>query len=60
MNVTPAESRQWNQGCVLLNFYDKHDVWHLLSALALYFSFMFLMCLDDDIVDKNQNEIPVF
>ncbi|KAJ8945172.1 hypothetical protein NQ318_001638 [Aromia moschata] len=58
--VTPAESRQWNQGCILLNFFDKHDVWHLLSSGALYFSFMFLMCLDDDIVDVDQTEIPVF
>ncbi|KAJ8978688.1 hypothetical protein NQ317_004216 [Molorchus minor] len=58
--VTPADSRQWNQGCILLNFFDKHDVWHLLSAPALYFSFMFLLCLDDDIVDKDQNEITVF
>ncbi|KAH0821568.1 hypothetical protein GEV33_001223 [Tenebrio molitor] len=33
--VTPAESRQWNQECIVMNFYDKHDVWHLLSAPAL-------------------------
>uniref|UniRef100_V5G0U6 SID1 transmembrane family member 1 n=2 Tax=Anoplophora glabripennis TaxID=217634 RepID=V5G0U6_ANOGL len=58
--VTPAESRQWNQNCILLGFYDKHDVWHLLSAPGLYFTFMYLMCLDDDIVDKDQCEIPVF
>ncbi|KAK9881818.1 hypothetical protein WA026_017331 [Henosepilachna vigintioctopunctata] len=58
--VTPAESRQWNQECILLGYYDKHDVWHLLSAPALYFTFMFLMCLDDDIIDKKQDEIPVF
>ncbi|CAG9819072.1 unnamed protein product [Phaedon cochleariae] len=49
--VTPAESRQWNQACILINFFDKHDVWHLLSAPALYFTFMYLMCLDDDIID---------
>ncbi|XP_045475522.1 SID1 transmembrane family member 1-like isoform X2 [Harmonia axyridis] len=58
--VTPAESRQWNQECILMNYYDKHDVWHLLSAPALYFTFMFLMCIDDDIIDKRQDNIPVF
>uniref|UniRef100_A0AAR5P121 Uncharacterized protein n=2 Tax=Dendroctonus ponderosae TaxID=77166 RepID=A0AAR5P121_DENPD len=58
--VTPAESRQWNQGCVLLGFYDKHDVWHLLSAPALYFTFLYLMYLDDDICDRQQKDIPVF
>lgn len=60
LQVTPAESRQWNQECVYLKFYDKHDVWHLLSAPALYFTFMYLMYLDDDICDKPQKDIPVF
>lgn len=41
--VAPAESRQWNQECILLNYYDKHDVWHFLSAPALFFTFMFLI-----------------
>ncbi|CAG9856719.1 unnamed protein product [Phyllotreta striolata] len=58
--VTPAESRQWNQDCVLFEFFDKHDVWHLLSAPALYFTFMYLMVLDDDIIDKKHMDIPVF
>ncbi|CAH0555524.1 unnamed protein product [Brassicogethes aeneus] len=58
--VTPAESRQWNQGCILMNFYDKHDVWHLLSAPAMFFSFMFLLCLDDDLVNTKQSDIEVF
>lgn len=58
--VTPAESRQWNQECILFQFFDKHDVWHLLSAPALYFTFMFLMSLDDDILDIDKSEITVF
>ncbi|RZC40785.1 Sid-1-related A [Asbolus verrucosus] len=58
--VSPAESRQWNQECILLNFYDKHDVWHLLSAPALYLTFMFLLSLDDDLIDKKRCDITVF
>jgi hypothetical protein len=58
--VTPAESRQWNQECIVMNFYDKHDVWHLLSAPALYLTFMFLLCLDDDLIDKKRENITVF
>lgn len=58
--VTPAESRHWNQGCIFLGFYDKHDVWHLLSAPALYFTFLYLLFLDDDLSDKPQKEISVF
>ncbi|NP_001099012.1 Sid-1-related A precursor [Tribolium castaneum] len=58
--VTPAESRQWNQECIVMSFYDKHDVWHLLSAPALYLTFMFLLSLDDDLVDIKREEITVF
>ncbi|KAL3274294.1 hypothetical protein HHI36_015699 [Cryptolaemus montrouzieri] len=58
--VTPAESRNWNQECMFLNFFDKHDIWHLFSAPALYFTFMLLLCLDDDLVQTPQENIPVF
>lgn len=37
---TPAESRSFNKPCVLFGFYDNHDVWHFLSAFALFFSFL--------------------
>lgn len=38
--VTPAHSRQYNQDCILLNFYDTHDIWHFLSAAAIFVGFM--------------------
>uniref|UniRef100_A0A8C0PLB4 SID1 transmembrane family member 1 n=1 Tax=Canis lupus familiaris TaxID=9615 RepID=A0A8C0PLB4_CANLF len=37
---TPAESREKNRECILLDFFDDHDVWHFLSATALFFSFL--------------------
>uniref|UniRef100_A0A8D2IV82 SID1 transmembrane family member 1 n=1 Tax=Varanus komodoensis TaxID=61221 RepID=A0A8D2IV82_VARKO len=37
---TPAESREKNRPCILLEFFDDHDVWHFLSAAALFFSFL--------------------
>uniref|UniRef100_A0A4X2L4B2 SID1 transmembrane family member 1 n=1 Tax=Vombatus ursinus TaxID=29139 RepID=A0A4X2L4B2_VOMUR len=37
---TPAESREKNRDCILLDFFDDHDVWHFLSATALFFSFL--------------------
>lgn len=58
--LTPAESRNYNKQCGLLQFYDTHDVWHFLSAAAMFFSFMLLLVIDDDITHKPRDKIPVF
>ena len=38
--LSPAESRELNKECILLDFYDTHDIWHFLAAFALFFSFL--------------------
>ncbi|KAF2901357.1 hypothetical protein ILUMI_04829 [Ignelater luminosus] len=58
--VSPAESRQRNTHCVAMDFYDNHDIWHFSSASALFFSFMLLLTLDDNLIDTPRNEIIVF
>ncbi|XP_046979593.1 SID1 transmembrane family member 1-like [Schistocerca americana] len=58
--LTPAQSRQYNQPCEILDFYDKHDIWHFLSAASMFFSFMVLLTLDDDLIDVHRSKIPVF
>lgn len=58
--LTPAQSRLYNKSCELLNFFDNHDIWHFLSAFAMFFSFMVLLTLDDDLVDVHRSQIPVF
>ncbi|XP_062984981.1 SID1 transmembrane family member 1 isoform X2 [Elgaria multicarinata webbii] len=57
---TPAESREKNRPCILLGFFDDHDVWHFLSAAALFFSFLVLLTLDDDLDSVRRDKIPVF
>ncbi|XP_076724979.2 SID1 transmembrane family member 1 isoform X5 [Callospermophilus lateralis] len=57
---TPAESREKNRECILLNFFDDHDIWHFLSATALFFSFLVLLTLDDDLDVVRRDQIPVF
>ncbi|KAM6141035.1 LOW QUALITY PROTEIN: SID1 transmembrane family member 1 [Pterocles gutturalis] len=56
---TPAESREKNRPCIL-RFFDDHDVWHFLSAAALFFSFLVLLTLDDDLDVVRRDKIPVF
>ncbi|XP_030319591.1 SID1 transmembrane family member 1 isoform X5 [Calypte anna] len=57
---TPAESREKNRPCILMGFFDDHDVWHFLSAAALFFSFLVLLTLDDDLDNVRRDKIPVF
>ncbi|VDN99945.1 unnamed protein product [Rodentolepis nana] len=58
--VTPAQSRALNQPCIFLGFYDVHDVWHFLSSTSMFFSFMSIMTLDDDLINTPRHKIPVF
>jgi hypothetical protein len=37
---SPAESRARNVECTFLGMYDSHDVWHFISAAALFSSMM--------------------
>ncbi|KAF7283688.1 hypothetical protein GWI33_023184 [Rhynchophorus ferrugineus] len=57
---TPAQSRVFNMECKLLHFYDFHDIWHFLSAIGMFFMFMVLLTLDDDLSHKHHTCIPVF
>ena len=40
---TPEKSRDYNQDCIILNFFDYHDLWHILSSHALLMSAYFVM-----------------
>ncbi|XP_044852822.1 SID1 transmembrane family member 2 isoform X2 [Mauremys mutica] len=57
---TPAESRQYNRDCILLSFFDDHDIWHFLSSIALFGSFLVLLTLDDDLDCVQRDKIYVF
>ncbi|KAL7298330.1 hypothetical protein TKK_0008676 [Trichogramma kaykai] len=56
---TPATSRMYNRTCTIV-FYDFHDIWHFLSAVAMFFSFMVLLTLDDPLAGTHYAQIPVF
>lgn len=58
--LTPAQSKMYNQKCKIFDFYDNHDIWHFGSATAMFFSFMVLLTLDDDLIYVHRSKIPVF
>nr|XP_023689241.1 SID1 transmembrane family member 2 isoform X5 [Paramormyrops kingsleyae] len=57
---TPAESREHNRDCILLSFFDDHDIWHFLSSIAMFGSFLVLLTLDDDLDAVQRDKIYVF
>uniref|UniRef100_A0A7N6ALP0 SID1 transmembrane family, member 2 n=1 Tax=Anabas testudineus TaxID=64144 RepID=A0A7N6ALP0_ANATE len=57
---TPAESREHNRDCILLSFFDDHDIWHFLSSIAMFGSFLVLLTMDDDLDTVQRDKIYVF
>nr|XP_015192955.1 PREDICTED: SID1 transmembrane family member 2 isoform X2 [Lepisosteus oculatus] len=57
---TPAESREHNRDCILLSFFDDHDIWHFLSSIAMFGSFLVLLTLDDDLDCVQRDKIYAF
>eukprot|EP01100_Stratorugosa_tubuloviscum_P000930 TRINITY_DN1202_c0_g5_i1.p1 TRINITY_DN1202_c0_g5~~TRINITY_DN1202_c0_g5_i1.p1 ORF type:complete len:744 (+),score=299.15 TRINITY_DN1202_c0_g5_i1:22-2253(+) len=55
----PWESRNTNTECIILDFYDTHDLWHVLSAMALSLMTLLLCHFDRDERKKivNINEL---
>ncbi|KHJ74756.1 hypothetical protein OESDEN_25628 [Oesophagostomum dentatum] len=47
--LTIAQSRAVNRPCILLNFFDYHDLWHMASALASLVLLVGVSSLDDDL-----------
>ncbi|XP_016370774.1 SID1 transmembrane family member 2-like [Sinocyclocheilus rhinocerous] len=60
LQKTPAESREHNRECILLSFFDDHDIWHFLSSIAMFGSFLVLLTMDDDLDTVQRDKIYVF
>ena len=58
--LSPSGSRSKNEECIFLGFYDAHDIWHVLSAFGLFFNFMAITMIDDNISEIPKNKIHVF
>ncbi|ETN84189.1 hypothetical protein NECAME_07010 [Necator americanus] len=58
--LTPAQSRALNRPCVLLSFFDYHDLWHITSALASLLLLLGASSLDDDLWAIPTNDLSVF
>ncbi|XP_063678749.1 SID1 transmembrane family member 1-like [Bolinopsis microptera] len=54
-SVSPAESRCLNRAC-LGGFIDGHDLWHCLSATAIFLTNVMILLMDDDLLDMKTED----
>ena len=59
-NLSPAESKNLNVECTFLDFYDNHDLWHFFGAAGIFMAFCALLTADDDLLNVDRKNIPVF
>ena len=45
--LSPAESRNLNRECVFFDFFDHHDIWHILSSFGLLMGAYLVMYISD-------------
>ena len=53
-------SRSLNRECIFLNFFDGHDIWHFLGGVGIFFAFMFILTIDDDVRFKRRDMLSIF
>lgn len=54
-----AYSREGNDECILWNFYDEHDIWHMYSSVAIFFLYMTLLTMDDGVQNVRQDQLKL-
>ena len=54
---TPENSRDGNEECFILGFFDWHDLWHLLSSFALPMGAFVVMFISSEPEPRTQAEI---
>jgi len=57
---SPELNRQQNQNCIVLNFFDYHDLWHFATSYGLGFLFLGLQFIDEDLIGVKRTDIKVF
>lgn len=58
--ITPNESRKLNKPCIVADYFDYHDIWHMLSATGLFIFMNIVYFLDNHIDGIIGNNIHVF
>ena len=54
------ESNALNKPCVVFNYFDYHDIWHILSATGLFIFINIVYFMDKHLNDELDSDIAVF
>ena len=58
--LSPEESDKLNKPCVLLDYFDYHDIWHILSSIGLFFMMINIYKIDNKLDNIKNSEINIF
>jgi len=58
--LAPELNRQLNKDCILLDFFDWHDMWHFATSYGLGFLYLGLQFVDEDIIGVERIHLVVF
>ena len=51
------ESNKLNKQCVLFNYFDYHDIWHILSAIGLFIFVNIIFFIDTNKPNNPENMV---
>lgn len=58
--LTPEESNNLNKPCILFDYFDYHDIWHILSSTGLFIFMNIVFFLDRELDSISATETIVF
>ena len=58
--LSPEQSRELNEPCIIFSYFDYHDVWHILSATGLFIFMTIVFFLDSNITGMVDSNINIF
>ena len=59
-SLTHAESNALNKPCALFDYFDYHDIWHILSATGLFLFMIVVYIIDHGLDNVSRSEIHRF
>ena len=58
--LSPEDSRKLNHKCILFDYWDYHDIWHIFSATGLFMFMIIVFLIDKNLDNILTIDIPIF